>query len=57
MQIKIKINGKEYELTPDGERKPTDNIEIDINLNDGKDSSGYIDGSTIKVSADGNIQK
>lgn len=54
MQIKIIIKGKEYELSPDGERVPSDDIEIVINTDD-DNSSGYIDGSTIKVSADGDI--
>ena len=39
IHIKIKINWKEYELTPEWDRKPTDDVEIEINLDNKEEKS------------------
>lgn len=50
IKLNIKIDWQEYELTPNWERKPTDNVEINIDIDPGNDNTGYIDESRSKFS-------
>ena len=57
IKIKVKVKWKEYELTQDWNRKPTDDVELNIDIDPHEDSlsndrldSGYIDESRSKFS-------
>lgn len=50
INIKIKVAWKEYELTKDWERKPTDDLEISIDIDPEEWIVGCIDESRSKFS-------
>ena len=51
IKVNIKVEWNEYELTPEWDRKPTDDVEININIDpEDKNNIGYIDESRSKFS-------